>query len=89
MCKPYVCLHCPALRPVPKQIKKMGCLGLCGGVHTAQKAITTQILIGFTSVVLGIWQCERSISPNSVLSVQARPNGCYRMMQVIGRVSNA
>ena len=36
-----VCLHCPTPRPIPRQIK-MGCIGLCGGVHTTQRQMTTQ-----------------------------------------------
>ena len=34
--------------------KKMGCIGLCGGVHTAQRQMTTLISIGFCVHVLGI-----------------------------------
>ena len=31
----------------------MGCIGLCGVVHTAQRQMTTQIPIGFCVLVLG------------------------------------
>ena len=32
----------------------MGCTGLCGDVHTAQRQMTTQIPIQFCVLVLGI-----------------------------------
>ena len=35
-----VCSHCPIPRPI-----KMGCIELCGGLHTAQRRTPTQILI--------------------------------------------
>ena len=46
--------------------KKMACIGLCGGIHTAQRPMTTQIPIGFCvlvigiglGLVLGVAQCE-------------------------------
>ena len=42
-----VCTHCPTPRPTKKPIKKMGCLELCGGIHTAQRQTPTQIPVGF------------------------------------------
>ena len=68
-CALMVCLHCPTLRPIPRQIKN-GLVGLYGGVHTAQRQITTQIPIEFCVLVIGIYlglgiglgQCEWTIS---------------------------
>ena len=37
-----LCSHCPTPRPI-----KMGCTELCGGVHTAQRQIPSQIPIVF------------------------------------------
>ena len=54
-----VCLHCPTLKLAP-----------CGGVHTAQRQMTTQISFGLCVLVLGIClsigiglgKCESTIS---------------------------
>ena len=45
--------HCTTPRTRPRPIK-MACIGLCGGIHTAQTPITTQIPIGFCILVIGI-----------------------------------
>ena len=44
--------HCPTPRPIKKQIKKMGCIELCGSVHTAQKQTPIRIHIGFCVYLL-------------------------------------
>ena len=36
--------HCPTPRPINRPIK-MGCIELCGGLHTARRRTPTQILI--------------------------------------------
>ena len=45
---------------------KTGCIGLCGGVNTAQKHMKTENPIGFCVLVLGrsigLWQCEWIVS---------------------------
>ena len=38
-----VCSH----YPIPRPVRKMGCIELCGGVHTTQKQTSTQIPIEF------------------------------------------
>ena len=65
-------------KPRPKQIKKMGCIALCGVFHTAQRQATIQITIGFCVLVLGLSpsrsrsqsrQCKRTIVNNQSFSM--------------------
>ena len=57
-----VCLHCPTLIPILRQIK-VCCTELCGSVHTAQSWTATQITFGFSThfISLGVGQCECTI----------------------------
>ena len=59
--------HFPIPRPIPK---KMSCVEMCGGVHTAQRHLSTQIPIDVCileiglclGVCLGIGRCECTIN---------------------------
>ena len=44
-----------------KTDKRMGCIGLCGVVHAAQRQIATQIPIGSHVFFLGLGQCVRTV----------------------------
>ena len=45
-----MCLHGPTPTPMLRQIQN----GLCGGVHTAQRPMTTRIPISFWFLVIGV-----------------------------------
>ena len=59
------CLHCIE---TDTETDKNGLLGLCGGVHIAQRLIATQIPVGFCVLVFGICLGLVSDSVNEPLS---------------------
>ena len=60
------CLHCPTLRPIQIPIK-MACIWLCGGVHTVQRQIQTQIPIRFCTHFTVLASVSVSVSVNTPL----------------------
>ena len=67
-----VCSHCPTPRPI-KRVIKMGYVGLCGSVHTAQRETSTQI---------PIWICANlSVSVSVLVSVSVSVSGSVKMIE--------
>ena len=72
--------------PNTETVQKMGCIGLCGGVHTAQ--MTTQIPIGFCLLGLGIglWQGEWNIRLKLLPRLQSGESIICRYSPICGCV---